>query len=74
MKALTVDEVLNLPAVVDVPTAGQAYGLGRRAAYELARCDQFPVPVLRLGRLLRVRRADLLHDLGIREPPGTLDV
>lgn len=61
--ALTVDELRDLPAVVDVPTAGRAYGIGSRHAYELARRGDFPVPVRRLGRLMRVRTADLLADL-----------
>lgn len=61
--ALTLDELRALPAVVDVPTAGRAYGIGARYAYELARRDELPVPVRRLGRLLRVRAADLLADL-----------
>jgi predicted DNA-binding transcriptional regulator AlpA len=60
---VTREELLALPVVLDVPTAGRAYGIGERHAYELARQGEFPVPVLRLGRLLRVRRADLLADL-----------
>ncbi len=69
--ALTSEELLALPAVVDLPTGGRAYGLGERLAYELARTGRFPVPVLRLGRLLRVRRADILADLGLSSlPPG----
>lgn len=66
--ALSTEELQALPAVVDVPTAGRAYGMGTRLAYELAGTGRFPVPVLRFGRLLRVRRADLLADLGL--PPG----
>lgn len=62
---MTPAELLALPAVVDVRTAGRAYGLGRELSYELVRRGEFPVPVLHLGRLLRVRRADLLADLGI---------
>lgn len=65
MSGLSHHEVLAFPAVVDVPTAGRAYGIGERHAYELARRGEFPVPVRRLGRLLRVRRADILDDLGI---------
>lgn len=63
MTALTVDELRALPAVVDVPTAGRAYGLGERLSYELAQRGDFPVPVLKLGRLLKVRTCDLLADL-----------
>lgn len=65
---LTVDEVLALPALVDVPTAGRALGVSRNTAYELARRNQFPVPVLPIGRQLRVTRAALLAALGISDP------
>lgn len=60
---MTRDELLALPTVVDVPTAGRCYGIGRETAYDLARRGAFPVPVLKLGRLLRVRSADLIADL-----------
>ncbi len=60
---MTRDQLLALPAVVDVPTAGRAYGLGRDTSYALARSGKFPVPVLRLGRSLRVRSAHLIADL-----------
>lgn len=69
--AFSVDELRQLPAVVDVPTAGRAYGIGERHAYELARRGEFPVPVRRLGRLLRVRSTDLLADLGITAPDSS---
>jgi hypothetical protein len=67
MSAMTRDELLALPVTVDIPTAGRAYGIGTRHAYELARRGEFPVPVRSLGRLLRVRTADLLADL---DPSG----
>ncbi len=63
MTALSREDLLALPAVVDVPTVARAYGISERHAYELARQDALPVPVLRLGRLLKVRRRDLLADL-----------
>ncbi len=58
-------EVLALPAVVDVPTAARALGIGTTLAYGLAKSDQLGVPVLRLGRLYRVPRAGLLEVLGL---------
>lgn len=63
----SVEEVLALPVVVDVPTAGRCFGLGRDASYDLARQGELPVPVLRLGRALRVTRASLLAALGMTE-------
>jgi predicted DNA-binding transcriptional regulator AlpA len=61
----SVEEVLGWPVTVDVRTAGRAWGMGRDQAYKLAREGRFPVPVLRLGRSLRVTRAAVLEALGI---------
>jgi hypothetical protein len=58
-------ELLNLPAAVDLVTAGRAFGIGRSKAYELAKAGAFPCPVLRLGERYRVTRADLLRTLGL---------
>jgi hypothetical protein len=60
---MSIEELWALPAVVDVPTAGRAYGIGERLSYELALRGEFPVEVLTLGRFKRVRRADLLAHL-----------
>jgi predicted DNA-binding transcriptional regulator AlpA len=61
------EELHALPAVVDVPTAAQALGLSKTAAYELIRCGGWPTPVFRLGKLIRIPTAPLLALLGI--PP-----
>lgn len=53
-------DLTDLPHVVDVPTAGRAFGIGRDSSYRLARSGRFPVPVLRLGRRYVVTRASLL--------------
>lgn len=68
----TVEEIRAWPVTVDIQTAGRAWGLGRDQAYRLAREGQFPVPVLRLGRYLRVTRAAVLQSLGIddTQPAG----
>jgi hypothetical protein len=58
-------ELAALPAVVDVSTAAQALGLGKTAAYELIRCGQWPTPVLRLGKSIRIPTAPLLALLGL---------
>ncbi|MFF3897927.1 helix-turn-helix transcriptional regulator [Streptomyces sp. NPDC001812] len=65
---LTSEEVLALPAAVDLVTAGRALGLGRTTAYDLARRGEFPVPLLRLGAQYRCTRASLLDLLGIEQP------
>jgi excisionase family DNA binding protein len=67
IRALSPDEVLELPAVVDLATAGQALGIGRTKAHELARAGELPLPVIRIGSAYRVRRADLLAWLKISD-------
>ena len=66
-KALSVDEVLALPAATDLGTAGRCFGLGRSKAFELAQSGEFPVPVRKLGKQWRVMRADIMAALGITE-------
>ncbi len=56
---MTRDELLALPPVIDLPTAADALGIGRSAAYELVRIGQWPTPVIRLGRLIRIPTASL---------------
>jgi predicted DNA-binding transcriptional regulator AlpA len=62
---LTRAQLLALPAVIDITTAARALGLGRSTAYELARRDEFPCRVLRIGSSYRVPTSDLLRVLGI---------
>jgi predicted DNA-binding transcriptional regulator AlpA len=64
-EALTADEVLALPATVDILTAGRALGIGRSTAYQLVRTDRFPCPVIRVGQSWRVPTAGLRHLLGL---------
>lgn len=63
--AMTTDELRSLPATVSITTAARALGCGRTLAYELARRDEFPCPVLRLGDRYIVPTAGLLCALGI---------
>jgi predicted DNA-binding transcriptional regulator AlpA len=65
MKALTHDEIRDLPPVIDLVTAARAFGLGRTFAYELARKGQFPCPVHRHGRLYRVLASEVRTALGL---------
>jgi len=70
----TPDEIRAWPVTVDVPTAGRAFGIGRDESYRLARERQFPVPVLHLGRYLRVTRSSVLTALGVSEhSPSHID-
>ncbi|MFD7917750.1 hypothetical protein ACFV3R_00680 [Streptomyces sp. NPDC059740] len=59
------DELLRLPAAVDLETGNRALGLGRSKGYELAKRGQYPCKVLRLGNAYRVVTADLLALLGL---------
>lgn len=63
---LTREELLALPAAIDLPTAGRALGIGRTKAHEMARQGTFPVRVLRLGASYRVPTAEVLAALGIQ--------
>ncbi len=54
----------TLPAVVDVHTAAGILELSPAKAYELIRLDQWPTPVFRLGKLIRIPTAPLLELLG----------
>jgi hypothetical protein len=58
-------ELLALPSVVDLTTAGRAFGIGRTKAFELARTGEFPVKVLIVGRKFRVSKAVILEALGV---------
>ena len=66
-----IQELLSLPVVVDLTTAGRAFGISRTSAYRLAGLGQLPVPVLRLGRRLVVTRAALFGALGVTDPAAT---
>ncbi|GAB2514025.1 helix-turn-helix domain-containing protein [Nocardiopsis aegyptia] len=62
--ALTLDELKQLPPTIDLMTAARILGIGRTKAYELARADDFPCRVVRIGGLYRVSTADLLRVIG----------
>lgn len=57
---ITVSQLANLPAVIDLPTAARILGVGRTIAYEQVRAGTWPTRVLRVGRLIRVPTAALL--------------
>lgn len=58
---MTRDELLALPTLIDVTTAATVLGVGRSLAYELIRTGQWPTPVLRMGRLVKIPTAPLLR-------------
>ncbi|MFB6393585.1 DNA-binding protein [Polymorphospora lycopeni] len=61
----TVERIRALGAVTDVATAGEIFGMSRSSAYELARTNRLPVPVLRVGSRYRVSVAAILTALGV---------
>lgn len=62
---LTREQLLELPATVDIGTAARALGLGRSTGYELARRGAFPCRIIHVGSSDRVPTAELLRVLGI---------
>lgn len=58
-------QLAALPAVLDVCTAAKVLGLSRTAAYELIKAGEWPTPVFRLGRLIRIPTAPILDLLRI---------
>ena len=64
--ALTIAEILNLPAVVPLwPTVGRALALSESTTYQLAAEDRLPIEVIRLGRRRVARTIDLHRFLGL---------
>jgi len=71
---MTHDELLALPPVVDVPTAAKVLGIGRSLAYELVRTGQWPTPVVRVRKLIKIPTAALLKLVDGEQPaaqPGS---
>lgn len=67
---MTQDEIRALPAVIDVPTAARVLGVGRGAAYELIRTGDWPTPIIRLGKLIKVPTVPLLTLIGCSRDGG----
>jgi hypothetical protein len=67
--ATRIDPAAPLPAVLDLTHAAALLGLDRTTAYKLVHDGQWPTPVLRLGRLIKVPTQPLLELLAgtIRE-------
>ncbi|MGW2021975.1 DNA-binding protein [Streptomyces decoyicus] len=63
--AMGLEELLALPATVNVTTAGRALGIGRDKAYTLIRAGGFPTRTLALGDTVRVPTAELWKILGV---------
>ena len=57
-------QLAALPGALDVLTAARVLGIGRTMAYELVRTDQWPTPVVRVGRLVKIPTEPLVALLG----------
>ncbi|WP_322769650.1 hypothetical protein [Frankia sp. Cr1] len=67
----TIRDLLEGPPTVPLwPTAAKALGIGRSVALDLAGRDEFPVPVIKLGRRWVVPTVPLLRVLGIEPDIG----
>lgn len=64
-------QVRALGVSTDLVTAAAILGIGRTTAHTLVRADQFPVPVIRVGRRYRVPVAPILRLLALptEQPP-----
>ncbi len=60
----TPHRVRQLGMTTDIETAAAIIGIGRTHAFELIKSDQFPTPVLRLGRRTLIPVGALLQFLG----------
>jgi hypothetical protein len=67
-RGMTLAEAAALPTVLDLATAARLLGIGRTAAYQMVGAGTLPVPVLRLGTLIRIPTAPLLQLLGLPFP------
>jgi hypothetical protein len=64
-RGMTREELLALPVAVDLDTANRALTIGRSTGYALAKRDEYPVTVLKLGNAYRVVTAELHRLLGM---------
>ncbi|WP_067186644.1 helix-turn-helix domain-containing protein [Microtetraspora niveoalba] len=65
--AMRAADLGNLPAVIDVVTAGRLLGFGRTKAYRLAKNGEFPCRVLRVGRSYLVPTREVWALLGYHD-------
>ncbi|MBA2769675.1 MAG: helix-turn-helix domain-containing protein [Sporichthyaceae bacterium] len=56
---IDVDRLANLPPVMDLMDAAALLGQGRTTAYKLVRNGEWPTPVIRIGRLIKIPTAPL---------------
>jgi len=57
-------DLSQLPPTLDLVAAAKLLGIGRTVAYALVREGQWPTPIIRAGRKIRVPSAPLRELLG----------
>ena len=67
---MTTQEVLDLPASMDLETACRALGIHVSKGYRLVNANAFPCPVVKLGRTYRIPKPGLLRVLGLDPAAG----
>ena len=67
---LTLDEVRELPAAINVSTAARALGISRASAYMSISEGTFPVATIPVGSRIRVLTASLIDLLEGRRRTG----
>lgn len=58
-------DLRGLSPALDLVTAAKALGIGRTTAYSLARDDEFPCRLIKVGSQYKVPTAELLRLLGL---------
>ena len=66
------DRLNTLPPVLDLLQAAALLGLGRTTAYRLVHDNEWPTPVFRLGRLIKIPTQPLLDLLAGRQPTAAV--
>ena len=63
--------VAPVPSMLDVRQAARMLGIGRTLAYELVRTGEWPTPVVRVGRLIKIPSGPLLELLATGRAVGS---
>jgi excisionase family DNA binding protein len=66
-------DLAELPPALDAEQAAELLGCSRSHLWALVRTDRCPVPVLRLGRMMRFPRDPLLRALGLERDDAPPD-
>jgi hypothetical protein len=69
----TGQRIRDLGTITDLRTAASIFGISRTVAYELARTDRFPVPLIRAGGRYKVPVAAILTILHVHPDIASTD-